>query len=137
MSITFKQARNEMLGLIHNAWLTTGFTMKWPDRKFVKPNLVPWAETILRHYPDGGQKGFGDGVKRYERIGLLTVIIYVPGGEGLSDGYDLAKVLADAIEGKSTPGGVWFRHLNIRERSTSGDYAVLSVETLFTYDEVK
>lgn len=138
MSLTFLQARDDMFSLIKTAWDTTGHAIKWPDKKFQMPKPpAPYAEVMLRHGPSS-QAAFGqDGVNRYERTGLLIIRLRAPMGDGLSNTYTLAKVIADSLEGKKTSNGVWFRNTEINEQDVPGDYNQIEVTTTFIYDEIK
>lgn len=137
LSLTFEEARDEIFTLIKTAWDTTGFPIKWPGVKFDKPEPASvWAEVIFHHLA-GGQQGFGSGVNMWKRAGSMLVRVYCPMGEGFTLAYRNAKVIADAIEGNATPGGVWFRDTSIREGDEVGEYELVTVETIFHYTEVK
>lgn len=136
-SLTFEEARDEMFTLLKTAWDTTGYTVKWPGVAFEKPDpQAPWAEVVFHHLA-GNQAAFGSGVRVYERRGSILFRVNVPMGEGFTRAYQLAKVVADAIEGNATPGGVWFRETSIREGDEVGGYERITVETIFVYTEVK
>jgi hypothetical protein len=139
MSLTFAQARDEILALVKTAWDTTTFSMLWQDKPEEKPTgRTPWARTTLRH-TGGGQASLANigGVHRFNRDGLITVQIFTPSGEGLSRAYDLCKVIADAFEGVTTVGGIWFTNTTLTEVGQEGDWFQINVTTQFTYDELK
>lgn len=139
MTATYAQARSEMFALLKAAWDPTTFKMVWPDKPDAKPSgRTPWARTTLRHNL-GGQATLANhaGVSRFRREGILTVQIFTPSGEGLSRAYDLAKIIADALEGASTSRGVWFRNTRLNEVGPDGDWFQLNVTTDFIYDEIK
>jgi hypothetical protein len=77
------------------------------------------------------------GQATYRRTGLLTVQIFVASGSGLQTTYDLVKVVADAFEGKSASGGLWFRDVRVREVGRDGAFRQTNVIIEFDYDEVK
>lgn len=139
MTATFEQAREDMFALVKQAWDTTGYLMGWPDvpNDNIPPSAQePWARTTLRH-SSGGQRAFGDSRRRYERGGVLIVQVFAPRGDGLSRAYQLAKIVADVLEGQATPRGVWFRNVRIAEGGADGNFSQVSVLADFTYDEVK
>ncbi len=137
LSLTFEQARDEIFALLKTAWDTTGHPIKWPGVAFNKPEPAAIFAEVVFHHLAGGQAAFGSGVSMWKRAGSLLFRIDVPMGEGFTDAYVLAKIMADAIEGSATPGGVWFRETSIREGDEVGGYDRITVETIFEYTEVK
>jgi hypothetical protein len=77
------------------------------------------------------------GRRRWERTGLVTVQIFVPAGEGLSEAYSLAKTVADAYEGTTTASGVWFRNVRVNEVGADGAWFQVNALIEFIYDEIK
>jgi len=139
VTATFEQGRADIFARVKAAWDPTGYGMAWPDvpdDTLPPTSQVPWARTSLRH-ADGGQRGFGPDKRRYERTGVLTIQVFAPKGDGLSRCYQLAKILADGLEGQATPRGVWFRNVRVREAADSGNFSQVNVLADFTYDEVK
>lgn len=98
----------------------------------------PWAAVTLKH-ASGFQSTLSGvtGSKTFKRLGLLTTQIFVPTGKGLQEAYDLAKVISDAFEGTSTPGGVWFTNVRLNEVGRDGEFFQLNVIIEFSYDEIK
>lgn len=143
MTATFEQAREDMFTLVRDAALTkvTDAQIEWPDKGFEKPKPpAPWLRVALKHNPSvGGQASLaGDsGKRRYRRLGTLYVQVFTPVGEGLSANYQLCKIIADALEGVSTPRGVWFRNTRITEIGPTDDWQQINVMADFEYDEVK
>lgn len=139
MSATFEQARDEMLAVFKAAWDTTGHYAAYPDRPEEKPKGAdPWARVTVRHaVGEQGSLANHEGRRRWERRGTLFVQIFTPSGEGLSRSDTLAKIVVDALEGKSTPRGVWFRNTRINEVGPDGDWYQVNVLADFIYDEVK
>lgn len=139
MSATFEQARDEMFALLRTALLASAISSRvgWPTvaNDALPPSTqVPWARVQLFHGP-GGQVGFGDGLRKYERTGTLITQVFSP--RGLNTGYQLAKIVADALEGKATPRGVWFRNVRIAEAGADGNFDQINVIADFEYTEVK
>lgn len=140
MTATFNQANNEILTFFKDAWDPTGHLALYENVKGEKPSAQePWARLTVRHGPSRQASLSGAlGTSRYERSGILTVQIFIPNGEGgLSLGYSLGKVIADAFEGKATPNQVWFRNVTINEIGPSDEWFQLNATAEFTYDEVK
>ena len=135
-SLTFREARNEILTIFNGVWTEE---VRWEDvSDETKLPDGAWARPTVRHTL--GQQGSLSGglsTTRWEREGILAIQIFVPRGRGLSEGYDLAKVVADAYEGAQTPGGVWFRDVTVNEIGTDGSFVQVNVTMTFTYDEIK
>jgi len=139
MSLTYQQARDEIFDLFKAAWDTTGYPAHYEEvKKQRSQNEEPWSVVTLNH-ASGFQATLSgaDGSRTFARLGFLTVQIFTPNGKGLQDAYDLAKVVSDAFEGISTPGGVWFRNVRLNEVGRDGEFFQLNVIVEFRYDEVK
>ena len=63
--------------------------------------------------------------------------MFVPVGDGLSGARVLGKVVVDAYQGKSTPGGAWFRNVRLQEVGPDGNWSQVNVVAEFTYDEIQ
>jgi len=142
MSCTFLQARDDMMKIVTDAWVAANptYPLVYDDMPTDGPpeTKLPWARLTLRHNR-GEQETLTNaiGQRLFGRDGLLTVQIFTPRGEGLTRAYQLAKVVADALEGKSTPNGVWFRAVRIREVGPDGGWFQLNVTADFEYNEAK
>lgn len=139
MTTTYAQARDDIFGQVYGAWTPTGWTMFFPDKEeSEKPTTEPWARVSLRH-STGSQATLAnhDSVRRYRRTGNVFVQVFTPTGEGLSRNYDLCKIVADALEGQSTPRGVWFRNVRLNEIGPTDAWFQVNVEAEFEYDEIK
>jgi len=139
MTATFDEANDDILTLFKTAWDTTGFLALYENVVGEKPTAqAPWARITVRH-GTGFQSSLtgGLGKSRFERNGIAAVQIFIPNGEGLSLGYSLSKVVADAFEGKASPKQVWFRNVTINEIGPDEEWFQFNVVIGFTYDEVK
>ncbi len=126
---------------VYTAWKTANptYPMLFEDRPGDKPGTsTPWARVSIRHN-QGDQEALSNpiGQNLFFRDGLLTVQIFTPMGAGLHSADTLAKVIADALEGRSTPGGVWFRRVRIKEIGPDGAFFQLNVIGEFEYSEAK
>jgi len=139
MSLTFSDAVDQIMDLFKTAWDTTGFPAYYEDvRQQRDSSEDPWSTTTLRHA--SGQQmtlGTATGTSRFAREGLLIVQIFTPAGKGLQEAYNLAKVVVDAYEGSTTPGGVWFRNVRLNEIGRDGRFFQMNVLVEFLYDELK
>ncbi len=139
MTATFTQANSEILTLFKAAWDATGHPALYENVKGAPPTTqIPWARVSVRHGPSGPTSLSGGlGTQRFERTGLLTVQIFIPNGEGLSTGYNLGKIVADAFEGVASPLQVWFRNVRVNEIGSDGEWFQFNVLVDFAYDEIK
>lgn len=146
-TLSFTQARDEILELFKAAWDTTGLGVVYDDAPTDTPtraelaneNVTGWARATVRHAL-GQQSSLAngtDGKRRYIREGNFIVQIFTPAGTGLRTADQYAKVVADALEGQETPGGVWFRNVSYREVGRDGPWYQTNVSATFQYDEVK
>jgi hypothetical protein len=139
MTATFEQARDSMLALISLAWGPTMLPMVWDDLPSTLPSgNKAWARTVVRHEA-GRQSTLGnhEGVRRYRRQGSIFVQIFTPAGEGLSRLDGLAKIVHDALEGKTTSRGVEFSNTRLNEVGRDGNWHQTNVVADFRYDEIK
>lgn len=139
MSLTYQQARDEIFALFKTAWDTTGYSVHYQDvRRQRDTDNEPWAVVTLQH-SSGFQATLSgvSGSRTFARLGFITVQIFTPSGKGLQESYDLCKVVSDAFEGATTPGGVWFRNVRLNEVGRDGEFYQLNVIAEFRYDEIK
>lgn len=139
MTLTYQQAKDEMFAIFKTAWDTTGYPVHYQDVKTERADTEePWSAIFIQHTA-GAQTTLSGavGTRTFSRVGILTVQIFTPVGNGLQDSYDLAKVVSDAFEGTSSPGGVWFRNVRLNEVGRDGEFFQLNVIVEFNYDEIK
>lgn len=155
MSYSREDASDYMLATFKAAW-DDGST-GWTSVIAVEPEIVwdnvdpetdtdeasaPWLRVFIRHYPDGSsQRTMGStGNRVFTRTGQLVVDVFVPIGEGLLIARRLAKIAADAFEGKTAAGAsaIWFRSVSVVERGVDRErWFMVQVLAEFEYDEVK
>lgn len=149
MSLTFAQARDEILTLFKTAWdagaESAGKTVIYPDAKNTVPetndgNGDPdvWARVSVVH-TTGEQATLSNhlGQQRFQRNGIFTAQVFSPIGTGLSIGDNLYKIVVDAFEGKASPGGVWFTNVSVNEIGPEGSWFQTNITADFEYDEQK
>ncbi len=148
-SATLTAARDEVIGLVYEAWkadpLTQDLTLVFQDAANDIPqtsdgdnNPSAWGRVAMLH-TGGGQASLANhqGKRRYNRRGFVQVSIYTPRDTGLSMSDGIAMIVLNALEGVDTPSGVWFRHVRISEVGVDGAWYQLNVLADFNYDEVK
>lgn len=141
MSLTRAQARDEILGLFKATW----DSLPAPVPPVAYDDNAPpptkgdqaWARVTLLHN-DGDQQTLGGiGNRRFNRLGVVIVQVFTPYGGGSTKADVLVPVARDAFEGKSTPGGVWFRHVREQDAGKSGQWQQTNVSAEYEYDEIK
>lgn len=138
MNLTFAQANDDILALLKAAWDPTGHEMFYDDiRDQRETDQTPWAQVVVRHAAGQQDTLGGVGNRSFLRLGVVIVTINTPSGSGLSIAYALAKVVADAYEGVSSPNGVWFRNVRINELGRDGTFYRTNVLIDFEYSEMK
>lgn len=142
MSITRANARDEMLGVINNAFqaYSSGFLVLWEDDdSAARPKTrTPYASVGVYHLA-GAQTAFGTtgpGRQReFTRYGYIEVLVYTPEGDGFTLADELATIAHDALEGATTPGGVMFRNVRANEVGKNGSFRVTRVVADFEYSQ--
>ena len=137
MSLTFAQANDDMLSIFREAWLQTNFKIFYEDiPEDRSASSDPFCRVFVRH-TSGGQRTLGKLSRMFSRNGFIRAEIYTPIANGLQESYRLAKVVADAYEGKSSDNGVWFRRVRIMEMGKDGMFKRIDVIIDFEYHETK
>lgn len=102
---------------------------------------TPWARCSVRNL-DAGQQTLGRaGARKFFRIGLARVEIFVPPGSGRWD-TDTYMMAAQALfEGRTTPGGTNIRFFEVTPQEIGliedGRWDLSTVEARFDYEEIK
>lgn len=136
----FVEAQDEMLTMAKDAWDSTSYpgNLFFEGAKSDRPtDQSPWAKAYVRH-STGAQRTLGGvGSRMFDRVGVFIVSVFTPTGKGLSESYQLCNTVADAFEGKSSPGGIWFRNSRINEVGSEGDFLQVNFTVEFVYSEQK
>lgn len=136
--MNMEQAVDDILDLFKAAWDATGHEVLYEQTRDQRDTSTsPWAVVLVRH-EDGFQDTLGgQGNSSFIRLGSIQVDIHIPSATGLPVGYQLAKVVADAYEGVTSPNGVWFRRVRVNEMGRDGSFFILKVLANFEYYETK
>lgn len=143
-------ARTDMYSAVKTAWdagaSTAGKTLLYAnvtgdvpvDEVGATGEPEPWGAVRLENSISTAQSLRGEGgLRRFRRVGLLFVELYIPAGNGLSLADQMVKVVLDSIEGQTTANGVYFRNTQVREEGVSGPWFLTVITVEFEYDEVK
>lgn len=142
MSLTYEMANDDIQKMVTDAWRNNDPTV---DCKIFYESVKeeqdhgtePFIRVWVRH-TSGAQRTLAGGNGRlFARNGFVRVEVYSPITKGLQESYQLAKVVADAYEGKSSDNGVWFRRVRITEMGKDGIFNRVDVIADFDYHETK
>lgn len=137
-NLSFEQAVDDMQAMVLAAWTPTGHKIFWEaveaDRE---TDDTAWAVSTIRHVTGRQETLGGIGNRAFQRTGIIFLQIFTRVGNGLHESYQLAKVMADGFEGKSSPNGVWFRNVRINEVGKDGTFSQTNVTIEFQYNERK
>lgn len=148
--MTEEQARDEMFDMLDAEWTTKAGAVTggaapliiWQGEEPETPpsrEAGPYARATVRHFT-GGQATLGSvGSRRFNREGAIFVQCFAPLGIGnpLTIAERLGRIARDAFEGRSSPGGIWFRNPRLNEVGPADGWFQVNVVAPFTYDEVK
>lgn len=141
---TITEARDEINGLLKGAVdaynLATGKSIQvyYDDvDKAEAGGKDAHLRSFIRH-ADGDQDTFGGaGHRRFTRTGVVMVQVMTPFGDGFTLGDVLGIVARNAYEGVSTPNGVWFRRVAVKEVGKTGNFYQQNVTAYFEYTETR
>lgn len=140
---SFTAARDAIIGHFRTEWNAQSApvpeVLYQDDKKDTPSGNDSWARVTVLHNVSGQVTMGPPNNRRFRRQGLVTVQIFTPFGDGLTDSDIFAKVALDAFEGKETGGGdtVEFRNVRMEEIGQNGNWHQTNVIAEFEYDEVK
>jgi hypothetical protein len=141
--MTITEARDEIFALLRNEWIAhaSALPIFWQGETHINPpdQSQGYARATVLH-STGGQSSLGgtNGV-RFSRQGVAIIQCFGPLGIGksLTISEEIASMALDAFEGKTTPGGIWFRNCRFNEIGPADGWFQINVIAEFIYDEVK
>lgn len=142
------QAGPEMNKMFEDVWKAqtpalVGYVpeIRWQGIEYeTVPDLTKcYARSTIRHVPGGGHSLGGRGNTRWNRYGIVLLQVFVPLSlfNHLTFARGLGMIARDAFEGRSSPGGIWFRKCRLSEIGPTDGWFQVDVVNEFTYDEVK
>lgn len=142
MPCTRAEARDALAKIVNDAACTLSpddLLILWDDNPADVPrDPVAWARVTIVHLT-GGDAGLASptpGSRRYQRVGNITVQIFTPTGDGLSRSDEIVAIIQGALQGVSTPEGVWIREVTANEIGPDGPWFQVNVAGTFLYDEL-
>lgn len=130
--MNIEDARDAMLGHA-TAGLPVGFTIVYKDvPAALLTGTVSWSRVTVKHV-DGGQRGFGDGTRKYVSIGILCVEVFTPVSSG-AEGDTIAQGVKTYLESiKSSP--IWYRNIRAVDIGRDGGFEKINVYADFEYED--
>lgn len=151
MTLAYSEAADEMLALFKAAWeagsgAIAGYIpeVRWPGvEKTAKPDSSKfWVRVSLQGIKEG-QATLSNCVglnfkKRYEAKGLIFVQLFCPKSleTAVNKGRFLATVARNAFRGKTTAGGVIFRHARFSELPQEELFHRFNIVAEYEFDEI-
>jgi hypothetical protein len=139
--VNITQARDEINLLFRTAWLadvnSQNLPIMYDDHADSKPKGEgSWVRITIRHTSSRQRTFNRPGQRRFTRLGTVFIQVFSASGHGLSKLDLLTNIVTKSIEGKSTPGGIWFRNVVANEIGHTGPWFQANVSGVFEYDEV-
>jgi hypothetical protein len=143
--LTRVQARDEILALVKGVTDTiTDLLVVWDDTKQVAPDPAAagdrprtWVRATVQHLvSEQAALAGADSQRMYTRRGLVTLQLFTPNGDGLVSNDTISTQLQEALQGISSPGGVWFRNARANEVGQTGPWFQSNILTDFEYDSI-
>lgn len=142
MGLTLAEARDEINGALkaavdaYNATVTPDIPVFWDDVDKAEQDAKGAHLRAFVKHNEGDQLTLGGvGSRRFMRAGVVIVQVMAPFGDGFTQADTLATVARNAFEGVSTPNGVWFRRVSVKEIGKTGGYSQTNVTANFEYTE--
>jgi len=100
------------------------------------PVVLPWIRISMKHNT-GGQSSLAgqNGLRRYTKYGFLIVEVFGAAGNGQLITDPIADAILTGVQGKSTPGNIWFRNGTVKEVGIDGAWWKTNVILEFEYDQ--
>ena len=139
MSLTYEEAYDEMTAMMKASWDATGYQIFYEtvrDEQDTSTDPFVYYSSKLGSAFQAAM-GAAAGQRMFRRRGMIIIQLFCRSGKGLSESLQLAKVIADTYEGKSSPGGVWFKNVTPKDMGRDGIFQQTNIVVEFEYDEIK
>ena len=142
-----REAVNEMLTHLRDAWLSNPATQEWDlvwgnvahdfkGNTDAHGNPIPWLYVQCLH-EDSSKLSIKSKGARIQHRGSILAHLHMPEGMGINSGRDEIASVGAAFTGIDTPNGVWFRSPNYADIGPDGTWYVLGVTIPFLYDLIQ
>ncbi len=113
--------------------------VEWDNLEPLIPPSAPWARVNVEHNL-GNQASMGEtGNRLFDRLGLVTVQIFIVRGQGVTLARQLGNIAVNAFEGKTAGPDqeIWFRNVRFNEIGPSDKWFQANVIAEFEYSTLK
>jgi hypothetical protein len=134
--MNFTQAEAEIRSFFKTAW--AGQTeIAWPDVEFDRPNDQTWVRFNCAENA-GFQASMGSiGSNRFRHLGVVTIQVFQPEGQGSKDARAKANNALGAFMGAETTNDIHFFDVAANQIGNDGSgYYQINVTASFRYDEI-
>lgn len=133
-------ARDDIFGHFDTVWTPLGHPVQYDgvaNKNLPPTTSIPWARTTLAHV-DGNQATLANsaGKSRFRHVGIFTVQVFTPLGDGGKQAHSIAKTLLEGFQGTRTTNGIWFRNVRINRVGPTKNWFQLNVLANFEYDHL-
>lgn len=141
MPATREEARDQCMAVVRDAALLVPIGRRhviYDSKAASKPSedVESWLRVTLRHQGSGKRSLTGGlGTSRFERTATLTVQVFVPNGDGMKEENRVVPLIRNALEGKTTLGGLQFLDVSANEIGEDGPWWNTNVTARVVYDE--
>jgi len=148
MNLSDQQAKDEILTLFTTAWnlntpplngsAVVALEFDGVDAQGERDPTKPWARVMVQQTVSEPVGLGGLSNVRYTRNGIITVQVFTPLSEGgPTKAEQLSVVIREALEGKTTSGGVWFRVPRITVVGQGAGWYQINTTALFQFDQIR
>lgn len=135
------EARDTIYGFVYDAW-TAGAGGAELHYANVKSDLPggdeSWGKVSVAHADDFQATLSNEtGNRRYRAVGVVTVEVRTPWGDGDAASDALVKLLLNTFRDGGAAGGIEFRNARPNEIGQDGDWYQVNVIADFEYDVVR
>lgn len=138
--VSLQVAREAIYQRFATEWAATT-QYSFDNEEFDPTDGTPWALLYVRHRFSTLEciGGLGNGgFNTFQRVGTVTIRIFVPLDEGVDQADTLAQQARAVFEGVTlSSNAIRFSSVDVREEGPSGGWYSITVEAPFQYDERK
>lgn len=136
MTLTLSSARDTMFAHALDAVNAT-IPISWPDQPFEMPVTGGWCRVTI-HHADGYQSTLAGStpVKRWTRVGTLSIGFFYPIGDNQQSAYDFGQQLLSHFA-KIRNSQVFYRNIRVIEQPDDGSYQNFQFTASFEYDDAQ
>lgn len=140
MTASRTQARDDLMQLATDAINDVGgIQIKYAKKGDLRPpdsSTQQWAFLRVQHQSSAKVSiGSNNGKNRHRRIGILTILVWSNGSDGLAEADVTNETILEHLElNDTTPNGVELDSITANEVQASGTWSATAITARFQYD---